>query len=623
MWTPLPVGGEPNFANLSQGYITPRFLFFLLFKDSLGWTLGLIFQFAIAGFGTFLFCRQALGFFPSVFAGLTFMACGFNSSWSQWQYFMTSCWIPWISLAGARLAVMPTLKKTGILAFFVALLILGAFPAVAGYALYMGGFLFLVLSLQAWRSHRDSSLLLKTLFFGSIALGLGILICTFQLMPFKQMLSEYDLTSRIGGYGIGLRALGRLLFPLRHHLAHVEFTGYVGILGLGLALSSFLLMGFRKAGYLRQTPLFPAFWVGFSVFSLLVIVGETSLIKEICARLPVFNFNNNGRMLSVFDFSMAVLAGISFDMLWRKGLEGFPPRRKLFMVFAVGAVLFQGADLARVLRYQNAVVPEQAFFPIPETVRYTASHILPGQSVLATTGPFMMPGTLGNYGLSEWFAHDFKRNNEKAVLEQIVSNPWMSATSASFDFIQVNMASPWIDLLGTRYVLTSRSEIQVAGSARKWPGWHLAFESELMEVLERDRSPAGAYLISQLALTDSPQGAQPRWSDVSVQKHEAEHQIYEVKVATASYLVMTMRVWSGWSAWVDGQPAQIAAYQKILPAVLLTPGMHRVELKYEEPFWRLWLMISGLAFIFTMVLIISTGKPPLADRRTQSPPPQS
>ena len=73
LWNPLPAGGEPALLNLPNGYFSLRYLMFLIFNDGLGFTLGLILQWTVAGLGTFLFCRSYLGWLSSLFRIQCFM----------------------------------------------------------------------------------------------------------------------------------------------------------------------------------------------------------------------------------------------------------------------------------------------------------------------------------------------------------------------------------------------------------------------------------------------------------------------------------------------------------------------------------------------------------------------
>src|SRR5438105_8638051 len=131
-WNPLSTGGEPALS-LGGAFLSPRFLCFLLFPDPLGYSLGLVLELAIAGLGAFLLCRLGLGLIPSIFAGITYMMCGFNSAWAQWPQVSTSCWIPWILWALVRLFEKPSGSRIVVLACAVAAMLLGGFPAVAAY----------------------------------------------------------------------------------------------------------------------------------------------------------------------------------------------------------------------------------------------------------------------------------------------------------------------------------------------------------------------------------------------------------------------------------------------------------------------------------------------------------
>lgn len=83
--------------------------------------------------------------------------------------------------------------------------------------------------------------------------------------------------------------------------------------------------------------------------------------------------------------------------------------------------------------------------------------------------------------------------------------------------------------------------------------------------------------------------------------------VVEVRAAGAGYLVVAdSLVDSGWTATLDGDPAELVAADHALAAVHVPAGRHRVDLAYSPASWRLGLGVSGAA-LAVLVLLVVTG----------------
>lgn len=468
LWNPLAAGGLPAFPHLSAGYLTPRFLLFLLFDDGLGFTLGLLIQAALTGLGAYLLCRTRLGIVASLFGGVTYMMCGFNASWLMWKHTATSLWIPWVLWALIRVVEAPSGRRTAVLAMTVAALVLGGFPSVGAYGLYVAALLFLWLLIdRVWQGLplREGGRLM--LWIGG-GVALGFLLASLQVLPFAEFLQQFDLSYRQGMGGHKGHFLTLLWDPFRAGKPAVETTGYVGRLALGLAVVALPLTVVSKR---RWGPLSPWFWTMVTGVSLIIVLKTPAALALLLYKLPVLHSNPVNRVLVLFGLGAAVLAAVGLQSVlgslrWLAGRFGVVTQweRAAALTFAVVLLWGHCVDLVRVGRAQNAVVPQQSFLPQTPTLRYVQERLRPGQSVLATSDAYMVAGSLGSYGLSEWFAHAFHTNHEKTVLANVVRKAWRSRTAAVFSFHQVDLQSPWIDALGIRYVLTSG--LSFAGQAR-------------------------------------------------------------------------------------------------------------------------------------------------------------
>jgi hypothetical protein len=107
----------------------------------------------------------------------------------------------------------------------------------------------------------------------------------------------------------------------------------------------------------------------------------------------------------------------------------------------------------------NAVVPSEWFYPPTPSITHVKERLMPLQSVIADNS-YMIGGTLGAYGIPEWYAHAFRTDREKEVLSGLVLNAFASPTAAYIDPGNIRYHSPLMDKLVIRYLLVSRHSLE-------------------------------------------------------------------------------------------------------------------------------------------------------------------
>lgn len=454
LWYPMSAGGGPGFP--FPAYISVGFLLFLLFGGGIGFTLGLWAHLVIAAFGAYLLCRTRLKVLPSMFGGITYMMCGFNSSWLMVNAVESSMWVPWVLWAIIRLDEKPNTYRGTMLAAVVSMMIFAGFPAVAGYALYASMLLGLwLLGTRILREHRLDFAARRGVWILSFWL-LGIALASIEVFPFAEYIQQFNTSWRVY-HGLPLSKSVLLLFPFLDGPPSVEYTGYAGIIAISLAALAVLYSLSRRRNH---GPLSPKLWAFLAAITLVIIYNSPTSLAGLFYQLPVFNDNPQGRMLLLLGLELAILGAVGFQTL-SEILEKLSARSRstqwkwIKIVLLLGIIALQATDLSRVGQAQNTVVPADTFFPVTPTIRFVSEHLQPGQSVLATVDSYGISGSLGAYGISEWFAHDYHTDQEKAVLSHIVTNAWETPTSAAFSFDKIDLQSPYADALGIRYILTS------------------------------------------------------------------------------------------------------------------------------------------------------------------------
>jgi hypothetical protein len=119
-------------------------------------------------------------------------------------------------------------------------------------------------------------------------------------------------------------------------------------------------------------------------------------------------------------------------------------------------------------------------------------------------------------------------------------------------------------------------------------------------------------------LLDGPgPAAEGRPARVSVGEDSGDRVRTTVDAGGAGYLVVADALQSGWSATVDGAPAELRHADHGLVAVAVPAGRHEVELAYTPPGWPVGQVVSVLALLAAAAL---AGLDVLGRRRRRAPP---
>lgn len=266
-------------------------------------------------------------------ASLIYAASGFMVAWTNWPQTRVAAFIPLLFWAVDRVAVLH--KKRDILSvgLIVMSLILGGFPAVAAFALFVAGPYVIVRSLIV---HRSGIKLLWSLLIAFGGLAFGGLLSAWQVIPLEIDLTHVvNLGIRATANGSGALGLLPLISSYLPDVIGLESTGtawsglnpveafsYVGITAVVLLAAALLIRprGERRRGRVGT--------IVFLLVALAVCVDLTFFggpLLGVLQHVPPFNSNPIGRMRSVVGFLVAVLAAFGFGAL----LDPAPVREEL------------------------------------------------------------------------------------------------------------------------------------------------------------------------------------------------------------------------------------------------------------------------------------------------------
>jgi len=500
LWYPNIAGGAP----VSLELCNPAFLIFLAVKDNaLAYYLAGLAKLVIAGFGAYLLVRIFVGWLPAVWGGAVFMLCGFNAAWFFWEQVTTAMWIPWLLWATAMYLKTGSSRWLPAITITSLLLIFGAFPPVGAFGFYSFALLLLTWNIYSYFSGKHKGfkelnglkdLTLKTV-LPLLAAGIAFIMAAVTLIPFMASISGVNLGWRVG-VGTPFRLHDLTNFFSYSQPLRIETTAYLGIIACILAVLGILPLFVKQNRHLK---LFVFFNIILVILSLLITFGL--LPHKLISSLPVFRSNSWGRLIVIVLLGLSVLSALGLDFLAGKIRDLLTRYLKIapgyahWLVIVAVVLLFvwQFQSQKKLFNSFNAVAPSDWFYPLTPSIRYVQEHSGPLESVIADE-TFINSGTLGAYGIAEWYAHSFKTDREKEVLAQLVADPFASPTAATIKANKINYFSPLMDKLVIKYLLLNKRLIEhekildvpgtVIGLAQPLPGnsWrqHISMPGDMM-----------------------------------------------------------------------------------------------------------------------------------------------
>jgi len=469
-WYPYNLGGQTVDPDI---LFNPLINLFIIIKDNaLAYYLVGVAKLVISGFGGYLLLRIFLRWLPSMWGGVVYMLCGFNAAWFFWEKVGVAMWIPWLLWATAMYLKTLDLKWLPVITLVSFLIIVCFFPAVGAYGFYSFTLLVLV-----WNVHRyfearrlvaaAENMNLKHDFINTalpfLAVGIAFVMSGVILVPFVDYISGINLSYRIARAESFFSYRDLLLLITTEAPQRIERTAFIGIPAV---LFSFIGMypAFRATD--ENLKRFSIFSLLLATISLLIVFGM--LPHQLIRMIPVFNTNTWSRLIVITHLALAILSAIGLDHVLAHS-PGVINRylnittvnaRQILTIIAIISAVLQFHYQKKLFNGFNAVVPSAWLYPATPSITYVKKNLKPLQSVIADYS-FCAPGTLGAYGIAEWYAHSLHTDTEKRVLGSLVHEPFTTATTA---FItndkDIQFNSSLMDKLVVKHVLVNRDRIE-------------------------------------------------------------------------------------------------------------------------------------------------------------------
>lgn len=440
IWNYVTAGGYPQLFMFTRSLLTPAFITFSIIpNDATAFYFSNLTNVLIGLLGMYLFLRIFFNRYASSFGAIIFMFSGFNTAWFFWPHLNTAIWAPWVLLSVYKYLENNNKRYLFFITLSMLFLNLGGFPIVAVMT-YISVAILVVLFLI----HQKETILKKinTLVLLVIFSTLALIISLPFIYPLLDMLSWIGGTGyRQGGTVFLLSDLRLFINPNIYDFPRVEKTLYVGIIPIIFLLISFFY--WKNGKFILKYALI--------LFLFSTTIAFSLVHPDLIRMIPTLNSNPWSRFAFLIDFSLAIIGAYVFHLLIEK-IKILPWK----ILFIISIILLQVFDQKNLFQKFNSSVPNKSFYPQTKTISYLQEQLQPFQYVIADNGYFIA-GTLGAYGINEWYSHSFHSQNEKKILNKIVDKPFKTPTAALFECSQINFNSIYIDYLNIKSILCSTS----------------------------------------------------------------------------------------------------------------------------------------------------------------------
>lgn len=373
-WNPYSFSGTPHLSNYQTAVFSPFNLLYLLPIPFLTvWGLIVVLQPLLAGIFTYLFARSIkTSKSGALVSSLSFMFCGFIVTW------MGYATLPY-AIIPLPLALFAIEKYSESKKFIFQILLSFTFPLsfFSGHFQTSLYFLLGVVLYILYRSIFSSSKKQYVTLVWFIVCGL--LLCSPQLLPSIELyLQSVRSIMFQKNEAIPLQYITTVLSPdyfgnpvtRNDWFGHyAEWSSYAGSIVFILAL----------LGILRKKIAIRKFFMLLAILSILLAYDTPLLSILVFLKVPVLSTSAASRIIVLFSFSVAMLAGLGFDQLWERVIA--KKRNILFLAVSLGtlfAVVLLIPFLFGLPQEKVSIAIKNSIIPLLSFVIFSACVILGG-----------------------------------------------------------------------------------------------------------------------------------------------------------------------------------------------------------------------------------------------------
>jgi len=319
LWNPHYFSGNPHLANFQTGIFYPLNFIFFLFPFNLSWTIFIILQPFLACLFTYLFLREIkVSRAGAILASLAFTFGLYFTVWIEYGNIGHS--ILWLPLA--LFLVEKIIKKLEWrwIVFLVLTLTLSILAGFIQVTIYLFGVVFAYFFFRILVEKPEKGLL-KTISFLTSAI-LALLLSSIQLLPTLEIFLKsarqayppekipelllpwfYPVTTFASDF-FGNPASRNYWYPG----TYIERVSYIGVLPLFFAL---------LAIFWRRKEKIVLFFTALATIALIFSLNLLPIRFFYGLKIPIISTTVYTRLLSIFSFSMAILAAFGVDWCFK------------------------------------------------------------------------------------------------------------------------------------------------------------------------------------------------------------------------------------------------------------------------------------------------------------------
>lgn len=607
LWSPHIFNGFPQIADMQVAVFYPVNLligYFFVFTQQLLF-LQIVFHFALAGFGMFLFVRHiANSYIGGLFAGIAYMFSGFmigHASHVGMQN--TAAWLPivlFLTLLAFKTQRWPYAVFAGTAAGVA--ILAGHFQTAVFLLFTLFGY-FIFAMIASW--YRERTIAWKKLLLFACIGATAFLISAVQLLP------TFELTKQSQRAAISLElaqteslvpdSLRGLIMPNYNNVAIGAYSGpwdrtqnylFLGITTLALAVVCLLMARRIKK---------PIIWF-FAILAyvaLLYAEGKYGFLHKYFYLLPLFDkMRAPGNMMIVFDFAVIALSGIGLAAL----KDAFP-KAKLFFILMVAVLIAEVLPYAVTTELLYARKDPQTIFQKPWIVENVQKEYR-ALDPLARFRLYRVPELDRN--LSQVFdIDDFAGYNPLALQRQAAYEDAMVKNPALIDLGSIKYLP--CEYISSR-AQTLKKEGNLCVNNEYFPRAFLAdayvVAQDGDEALARTHEVDLRKTIVLEKDLQLAQDASPLIGEVVALATDDPNETRMTVTASKPALVFVSQTfYPGWTAFVDGNKEEVLRADHLFQAVRVPAGTHEILLRYTSPPLKKGMILS----IIGLILFIGAG----------------
>lgn len=650
LWNPYSFSGTPLLANFQSASFYPLNILFFIFEFPVAWGILVSLQSILSLVFMYLFLRELkVTKSAAVIGSLAFAFSGFSISWLTWNTVgHTILWLPLILFSVERVVKNRSMKWSFTLlfslcsSFFAGHLQTFFYVAIMSVIYALGR---IIVTEKENRRLKKESILICRIRLLSLIVAAFIVITSIQWVPTLRFISESARNVDQGswqkeGWFVPPQNLFQFFAPdffgnpaTGNYYGvwnYGEFIGYIGLIPLFFALYACIKLKNKKS----------VFFLSAIIISVILVTDNP--VSELPYRLnfPFISTSQPTRLISMIDFSLAVLAALGVDQLRSNAKQ---KRSVLFSIailfFLVGIWVFTHNPVARNnlylsiflvvvvllatqayrIRPSKILLPVYLFVTVFDLFRFgwkftpfnsmdllypksSLLNYLSGSSgnfrVMANDRRILPPNVSAHYKIQDVAGYDplYLLLYNKFVSVWNSSHPELVASAFNRIVTPENYDSGLTNVLSVKYLL-SLSPVD----STKWE--YVAKDGETYLYQNKDVMPR-VYLAQRVLQKQSDQevvsevlniknrdvvfstekialGVRPlTFNESAVIKYYGENDIrIKIIAEDTRMLVLTDPFYPTWKAYVDGKEVRIYKVNFLFRGVVVFAGVHSVEFK--------------------------------------------